>query len=49
MLAWLESGFVPEGYSEKAMEQFEKKIERWLKDHERQHRGPAPVVTKRRR
>lgn len=38
LLAWLEGGFVPEGYSEKAMEQFESKIERWLKDHERQHR-----------
>lgn len=38
VLAWLEGGFVPEGYSEKAMEEFERKIERWLKDHERQHR-----------
>ena len=38
VLAWLEGGFVPEGYSQKAMEQFESKIERWLKGHERQHR-----------
>lgn len=38
VLAWLEGGFVPEGYSGKAMEEFERKIDRWLKDHERQHR-----------
>ncbi|MHB1544476.1 MAG: hypothetical protein ACYCS1_08040 [Gammaproteobacteria bacterium] len=41
VLAWLECGFVPKGFSEAQMDDFEKRVERWIHDYQRQHRRGA--------
>ena len=38
VLAWLEFGFVPKDFSETQMNDFEKRVERWIRDDQRQHR-----------
>lgn len=38
LLAWLEEGFVPVGYSQQQMDRFESSVERWLRDYQRPHR-----------
>ena len=35
VLAWLESGFVPQGYSQEQLAQFDALVERWLKQYRR--------------
>ena len=39
LLAWLESGFVPESYSPEQLQQLDGQIERWLKHYHRHRRS----------
>ena len=38
LLAWLESGFVPHGYSQERLQQLDGLIERWLNHYHRRRR-----------
>ena len=37
VVGWLETGYEPQGLTEKQMEQFESLIEDWVRDHESTH------------
>jgi hypothetical protein len=39
VLSWLECGFVPKGYSEAQMDEFDKRVERRINDYQRQRGG----------
>ncbi len=39
VLSWLECGFVPKGFSEAQMDEFEKRVNRWINDYQRRHRS----------
>ncbi len=42
VLAWFEFGFVPKGFSEAQVNDFEKRVEPWIRDGQRQHRRGQP-------
>jgi hypothetical protein len=37
VVGWLEMHYVPQGFSEQQMQQFEDLIEGWIQDHESSH------------